>query len=267
MLTRQQINHFAKIVPLLRVAPRCNWQEFHALGLITHQAELTPAGHDLLATVPHLPPEPAPVAPPACKRCGGETEVPVFMGPLMMPCPACANDDGSPKRERLNIAGADDQWMWRTPPMPDRAESQPVLGPTIWYGEMVDPVHGLVFVPCGTAVQVGDQVRGDGLRGLHVVVDVDCVSPRGTDVRVRELPRDNGWTLIDSEAVARSFVGARVEIDAPAGHYPSGSPFPEHYRHRGRAVLDDVGQDAVTGDGWSICWRTRGNVRLRRVGP
>jgi hypothetical protein len=100
-LTREQIDHF---VTWHRNGCGVEyWHRYARLGLVEEcpasgRTIVTPAGHDLLATVPHLPkPEPAKAVVPVCSRCGGETRVHLFMGPLMMPCPECrpSTDDAT----------------------------------------------------------------------------------------------------------------------------------------------------------------------------
>jgi hypothetical protein len=263
MLTRQEITKFAACAARLdKVDP---WgptmSRFRSLGLVLHSddrgCELTPAGHDLLATVPHLPPEPAPIPAPACKRCNGDTEVPVFMGPLMMPCPACANEDGTPKTT-----------IGRPSPSARISEyvaADPVrLGPT-WIGLRVERglERGLVSVPDCRACQIGDRLIMPGDPGTYRITEIVARGPVDTDVRV--LPED-GWTLIDSEAVARSFVGARVEIDAGPSPRTGWGLHDAHGRVVEITWASASGLEFLQGQ-TGIDWASRGNVRLRRVGP
>lgn len=119
MLTRQQIDEFAAMASatgLVRARTR-SW--LRGLGLATFDAyghmTPTPAGQDLLATIPHLPPVEVPLLPfaPACTRCGGAREVPIFMGPAMMPCPSCCANDPAPAAEESvrPVEALGDEWV------------------------------------------------------------------------------------------------------------------------------------------------------------
>jgi hypothetical protein len=235
---------FTVTLGLIQVGPRDQWI-------------LTPAGQDLLATIPHLPPEPEPVAAvPACSRCNGETTVPLFMGPMSggatMPCPECANGDGSPK----------------APPLVLEPRSMVDVTRQAWLGERL--ASGLVLVPgavaCPGGLRVGDPVLVDVIRGdaRHVVSHVEDSTREGAVVRVvrvREAP--DGWTLIDSEETARSFVGATVVVDAAAG-----DGWDTHPAHEStKQVIDGRAAGLLFADGMIINWSARGNVRLRRVAP
>jgi hypothetical protein len=242
MLTREQINEFMELSARLPNVDRHAVNAFHwrvpgppFFRIVKDGFALTPAGHDLLATIPHLPPEPEPVAAvPACSRCNGETTVPLFMGPMSggatMPCPACSNGDSSPTVVAscgpFNLAGADDNWMWR--------------GSSTGGGEaagIVGRMHS-------------EWVTATGL-------------PRGfLQVDTRATP-SGGWTLIDSEETARSFVGATVEVNAAAG-----DGWDTHPAHEStKQVIDGRAAGLLFADGMIINWSARGNVRLRRVAP
>lgn len=85
-------------------------------------------------------------------------------------------------------------------------------------------------------------------------------APRFDDAQY-SLPEPDPWVLIDSEEVARSFVGKRVEVDAPAcGDYPQ-SGWHGDIMHV--EYSNDTSLFAPIGD---VAWRLRGNVRLRVVG-
>jgi hypothetical protein len=257
MLTREQINEFAAMAP--RVGEMDGgWGWAYTCGLVAFAESgsggvLTPAGHDLLATIPHLPPEPV-AAVPACSRCHGETTVPLFMGPMSggatMPCPACAFEDGSPKAAADHVAPV--------------AESAPAKGP-VWYGHRSEHDRDLIIVPSASSVRIGDRVRVNHLTEDNEVVVAEIVSKsrHGVGVRARHVGEaSDDWTLIDSEGTARSFVGATVVVSAPANGDDSA-----HY-------VDGMTTDVVRADGrfvsvtgGPICWSSRKNVRLRRVAP
>jgi hypothetical protein len=270
MLTREQINEFAAFADRIHEMPSALFGSLFAHhGLVTVSVSephyrLTPRGHDLLATIPHLPPEPEPVAAaPSCARCNGETTVPLFMGPMSggatMPCPACANDDGSPQAAADHVAPV--------------AESAPAKGP-VWYMHRSEHDRDLIIVPSASSVRIGDRVRVNHLTEDNEVVVAEIVSKsrHGVGVRVRPIsePSDD-WTLIDSEETARSFVGATVEVDAQAVTTADDCT-EEHRLHGGttfiaRANGPFVYARSATDGIEPISWRSRGNVRLRRVAP
>lgn len=78
-----------------------------------------------------------------------------------------------------------------------------------------------------------------------------------------ELVRAAGWTLIDSHEKARSFIGKRVEVDAPAS-----VNWPAHSYDRTVQKVQRVSRYALGFEsGGDIDWIGRGNVRLRLVEP
>lgn len=126
----------------------------------------------------------------------------------------------------------------------------------------------------GVTELLGEPVTGtDGMlerlrERLSGPADMPYIPPSDSDISrwlqtpVLDPENTDEWTLIDSEAAARRFVGKRVEVRAPETE--------EHWRH----VLD--GKDAtvsradgawlhlVTGAGpRPVDWRDRGNVSLR----
>lgn len=95
MLTRHQIDMFCAFAERLpEIHPDAVpdlWVSVCNIVALTDDGRvvLTPAGEDLLATVPHLP-RPDPVQAPSCDRCGGLGEVPLFQSMAnTMPCPKC----------------------------------------------------------------------------------------------------------------------------------------------------------------------------------
>jgi hypothetical protein len=258
MLTRKQIDEFVDVVPdigerrfdclprwmkaagLVEEAPSSR----HACGL----SRLTMAGEDLLSTIPHLPPvEAVPaIVGPSCSRCGGEGHVPLFMGHASgggtMPCPACSVDAGpalvpvtsglDAMRQRL----ADARDVWR---------------------RVIDTTHLKPSLPASRNTDAKATLPSDSLNVILGGPASDTVSPS----------RGNGWLHIDSEETARSFVGHPVEIHAPAGSRENGRGFPAHADHTKSLYMNDAGSQTFGGMGWSVCWKSRGNVYLRRVNP
>lgn len=108
-LTRNRIEEFAALARRLPVHWECAPIWMQSAGLIRevhyNSTALTPAGEDLLATVPHLP-KPEPVTTPVCERCGGLGEEPLFMGPMMVPCPKCR-----PPKATVVIKIGDKLWV------------------------------------------------------------------------------------------------------------------------------------------------------------
>lgn len=210
---------------------------------------VTPAGHDLLATVPHLP-APEPVSPPpACSRCGGSGEVPLFMGPMMMDCPTCA-----PKAADV----ASDRSLSDALVMGNKA--------TVWTIRY-DPL----LSPRGTERTADEYTRVMQTMKVRWAGTLDPDPPEYEPVSFRCHPRDlppatsgrdalermadfnarpigEGWVHITSEGKATAFAGKRVEIRAPASAASGGWSASPYLR-----------------GGATISWKPRGNVYLRLV--
>ena len=190
--------------------------------------------------------------------------VPLFMGPMSggatMPCPACSVDDGSPKR--FLVSGVD------LASCPDESAVQ-----AYWSG-------GPVLADCARAFdelkaewarqteamfQRAYSFRQEPINPNNVAIVDSLRAPLSSwePVTIRAVPSD-GWTLIDSEETARSFVGQCVEIRAPASEVGGGwgaSPY-----NGQRAVIRAVNAcDVYVVHGGTISWKPRGNVYLRRV--
>lgn len=242
-----------------------------ALGLVTYDGGLTnryrvtPRGEDLLASVHLIPDDPAPEQPsaPPCEACNGTGEQMLLVSTHV--CDVCKGSKTAPKAlthnmsapRRGHVSAAGDQRVLDSlgfnPPYATHAESGRVSStrpntatlPRLGYSVVIS------VEPDGTRVRTEQLSDGRVVR-CHENADgywvVDSVT--------------NPWTRIDSEEVARSFIGKRVEIEALAT-----SAWAQHGLHGHEALLRAASVHGLyfspSGD---ILWQERGNVRLRVVG-
>lgn len=272
MLTRDRIDEFAELANGLHERYfDCLPRWLRSSGLVEEtpssrhgsgMSRLTQRGEDLLATIPHFPkPEPEPE--PTCERCGDAREVPLFMGPAMMPCPLCR-----PEPERQVIAGVDPGVEAGTGWVLIDSEATAAR----FYGTSAQLRANAGTPAYGAHPRNGDVVtilehknpacrdHAFGIEGP----DEDDVSwgSRG-NVYLRPAPSaasGSGWVHINSQAVAQTFVGKNVEILAPKC-----SAWDQHDHHLKVRRLASADADGLYFANDGILWRCRGNVCLRLV--
>lgn len=222
---------------------------------------MTPRGEDLLASAHLIPDDPAPEQPtaPPCEACNGTGEKMLLVS--MHVCDVCQGSkvkpiaqDYSPEpyvqqyiRPNHTFALTDDEkralWQYaKSTPFEDVSGRYSAMLHTEPDGTRVKTEH----LPDGRTIRLSNTGAG------WMVESVTQVNPTSA----------NPWVLIDSEEVARSFIGKRVEIDAPAV-----GDWCDHAWHGEAVTLREVQGAALyfapSGD---MLWRERGNVRLRVVG-
>jgi hypothetical protein len=266
MLTREQISTFAALAPTLEHGT-CD-DDIPAFFLTKDlvqvgrgdQWELTPRGHDLLATVPHLPAIEPEAAPPSCSRCGGSGEVPLFMGPMSgggtMPCSVC-----KPAKPRdwssMTCADVLDEV--------EKVSSQ-------WAASMGLPEsilsHGFGWTPDAEPRALIRMGLGHGYEFQQRPINANYVTLTGSALARRpgpsvDRPVGDGWVHIDSDETARRFAGQSVTLHAAAGD----DGYDVHRMHGQTVLIHDAANRAILIDGglYTINWAARGNVYLRLV--
>jgi hypothetical protein len=259
MLTREQISTFAALAPTLAHGTCDNDIPAFFLTKDLVQVgrgdrwELTPRGHDLLATVPHLPAIEPEAPAPSCSRCGGSGEVPLFMGPMSgggtMPCSVCKP---AKPRDWSSMSCAD------------------VL-------DEVEKVHASI-----TAGSVPISVAADAMHRHWVAATSVPISflhdplmgaaptwrDPGSQFQQRPInddrPVGEGWVHVSSGAAAVPFVGHRVQIWGISSRTWS-CPEANYSLHR----LDRCTASGISlvseENCFTVAWSDGGNVYLRLV--
>jgi hypothetical protein len=233
MLTREQIHAFRELAEEPHISSGMTERWMWSAKLVTFDDAagivVTPAGHDLLATVPHLPAIESEVVAPSCSRCGGSGEVPLFMGPMSgggtMPCSVCRP---AKPRDWSSMSCAD------------------VAATSVPVSFLHDP--GYQF-----------QQRPINLKYVSVAGLLLAIRPGSADNQ----PVGEGWVHIDSEDAARRFAGQSVTLHAAAGD----DGYDVHRMHGQTVLIHDAANRAILIDDgrYSINWAARGNVYLRLV--
>jgi hypothetical protein len=264
MLTREQISTFAALAPTLAHGT-CD-DDIPAFFLTKDLVqvgrgdrwELTPRGHDLLATVPHLPAIEPEAAPPSCSRCGGSGEVPLFMGPMSgggtMPCSVCR-----PPKPRdwpsMTCAEVLDEV--------EKVSSQ-------WAASMGLPEsilsHGFGWTSDAESQALIRMGLDPGYKFQQRPINLNYVSvgplPTSGPVPADDRPVGEGWVHIDSASKANAFVGARAWVWAPGSADCKSHPL---HACTARVTAADFTVLTVGDDGHGLAWESRGNVYLRLV--
>jgi hypothetical protein len=269
MLTREQIYRFAHEVAVgLQHLPPAELRLYDSLGLIdTLTRDLTPRGHDLLATVPHLPAIEPEAPAPSCSRCGGSGEVPLFMGPMSgggtMPCSVCRP---AKPRDWSSMCYAD---------VLDDVEKIHASMHRHWVAATSVPVelpqsllsHGVGWTSDAESQALIRMGLDPGYQFQQRPINANYVSvgpsPTSGPVPADDRPVGEGWVHIDSDETARRFAGQSVTLHAAAGD----DGYDVHRMHGQTVLIHDAANRAILIDGglYTINWAARGNVYLRLV--
>jgi hypothetical protein len=263
MLTREQIHAFRELAEEPHISSGMTERWMWSAKLVTFDDAagivVTPAGHDLLATVPHLPAIESEAVAPSCSRCGGSGEVPLFMGPMSgggtMPCSVCPP---AKSRDWSSMTCADvlDEL--------EKVSSQ-------WAASMGLPEsilsHGFGWTSDAESqalirmgLDPGYQFQQRPINANYVSVGL---SPASGPVPVDDRPVGEGWVHIDSDETARRFAGQSVTLHAAAGD----DGYDVHRMHGQTVLIHDAANRVIVIDGglYTINWAARGNVYLRLV--
>jgi hypothetical protein len=210
--------------------PRGRWLAASLIAMIESGAYiLTPRGTDLRASLPQLLAETKPEpAVKHCSKCNGTGKQPLFVS--METCDRCKGSKGEPR-----FTGIDFNTLVKA------------------FDDVLKPTYEI-------------QVTGGrtGSKHPNALPRVGCSAfmyPTANG-NITERMSEHPWVLIDSLDVAESFVGKRVQIDAPAG----GPIYSAAAGAHGETVtIKRVCSDGLCTTSGGVDWQSRGNVRLRLV--
>jgi hypothetical protein len=274
MLTREQISTFAALAPTLAHGTCDNDIPAFFLTKDLVQVgrgdrwELTPRGHDLLATVPHLPAIEPEAPAPSCSRCGGSGEVPLFMGPMSgggtMPCSVCKP---AKPRDWSSMSCADVLDEVEKVHASITAGSVPISVAADamhrhWADAMSVPVSFLHDPLMGAAPTWRDPGYQYQQRPINLNYVSVGPSPTSGPGPADDRPVGEGWVRIDSASKANAFVGARAWVWAPGSADCKSHPL---HACTARVTAADFTVLTVGDDGHGLAWESRGNVYLRLV--